>query len=93
VITFSTQMAAPRPSRMIAVTPWAASRMSYATAAQPAPRWGMVQHLKDLAELKDQGILTEDGKRERPGQAYLASRPISWTRWTAWPREVAPSLR
>ena len=27
----------------------------------------------------------------RPG--YPASRPMSCTRWTAWPREVAPSLR
>jgi hypothetical protein len=65
----------------------------YATAAQPAPQWDMIQHIKDLAELKDEGILPEDGKRERPGQAYLASRPISCTRWTAWPREETPSLR
>ena len=33
------------------------------------------------------------GNQERPSQAYLASRPISCTRWTAWPRELAPSLR
>ncbi|HEY6591192.1 MAG TPA: hypothetical protein VI751_09205, partial [Actinomycetota bacterium] len=32
------------------------------------------------------------GNQERPSQAYLASRPISCTRWTAWPRELAPSL-
>ena len=24
---------------------------------------------------------------------YLVSRPISCTRWTAWPREETPSLR
>ena len=53
----------------------------------------MIHHLKDIAELKDQGILTKDRKRERPGQAYLASKPISCTRWTAWPREETPSLR
>ena len=33
------------------------------------------------------------GNQERPGPSYLASRPISCSRWTAWLRELAPSLR
>jgi hypothetical protein len=32
----------------------------YAAAPEPAPQQDMVQQLKDLAELKDQGILTEE---------------------------------
>jgi hypothetical protein len=32
----------------------------YAEPPQPAPQQDMVQQLKDLAELKDQGILTEE---------------------------------
>jgi hypothetical protein len=52
----------------------------------------MIQHLEDLAELKDQGTLTEMGN-DSVQAGYLASRPISCTRWTAWPREEAPSLR
>jgi hypothetical protein len=31
-----------------------------AAAPEPAPQQDMVQQLKDLAELKDQGILTEE---------------------------------
>ena len=32
----------------------------YAAPPEPAPQQDMVQQLKDLAELKDQGILTEE---------------------------------
>ncbi|HET9290882.1 MAG TPA: SHOCT domain-containing protein [Actinomycetes bacterium] len=32
----------------------------YQSAPEPAPQPDMVQQLKDLAELKDQGILTEE---------------------------------
>jgi Short C-terminal domain len=32
----------------------------YESAPQPAPQTDMVQQLKDLAELKDQGVLTEE---------------------------------
>jgi hypothetical protein len=32
----------------------------YAAEPEPAPQQDMVQQLKDLAELKDQGILTEE---------------------------------
>jgi hypothetical protein len=56
------------------------------------PQPDMIQHLEDLAELKDQGTPTKMGN-DSSGPGYLASRPISCTRWTAWLREATPSLR
>src|SRR5512132_4547447 len=34
-----------------------------------------------------------DGMNGTPPRRYVPSRPISWSRWTAWLREDAPSLR
>ena len=34
--------------------------LQYAAPPEPAPQQDMVQQLKDLAELKEQGILTEE---------------------------------